>query len=375
MKILIISFYEAFPPASGAATVTYNVAKYLDGEKYLIQLSSDNVIRNLEKDVTLINFKYTSDNHFLKTINLATQLPKILSKINQISPDVIIIEGASWTVYYTFLYHLLKLKKIKAKIIYHAHNVEFLLREKKNNRLVALITKWAEGFLMNRADLSTATSEEDAVHFKSFFRVRPIIFPNGVDVENFDRVSESQVQEIKEKYALEGRLVLFMGLSHFMPNVEALDFLIPKVFPHVVEDYPDIKLAVIGGSINFRRSWLINPGRIPFEEVPAFIKACDVCVSPIFSGSGTRLKILEYMAANKPVVSTTKGAEGITIIDKDNIVIADDPDKFAEGIKYLFENQEIAEKIGKKGKDLVRESYSWQSIVKDFTIHMNGLFQ
>jgi glycosyltransferase involved in cell wall biosynthesis len=186
-----------------------------------------------------------------------------------------------------------------------------------------------------------------------------------VDIETFTGVNQSQVVNIKRKYNLNGRIVLFMGLPSFRPNKEAIDFLINKVFPMVVKEFPEAELVVIGGKLGFKKDWLINPGTIPFEEIPAFVKASEVCVAPIFSGSGTRLKILEYMAAGKPVVSTTKGAEGIAVATGKNIMIAENADEFKEKILYLFNHHEIGDRIGRAGEMVIRSNYSWPNIMQD----------
>jgi len=374
VKTVFVSFYETFPPVSGAATVTYNVAKYLSGEKYLIQLGSDKKSRVLEGDINLINIRYISDNHFIKIINLSVQFPNIIAKLKQLNPEIIILEGASWALYYLFLFYLIKINRMKSKIIYHAHNVEYLLREKKNNRVIALITKWAEGIMMTKADLSTAVSKDDALNFERIYGIIPIILPNGVDVGNFDNINERQIRNIKAKYNLKEKIVLFMGLASFMPNREGVNFLINDVFPMIIREWPEVRLAVIGGSVKYKKKWLLNPGCIPFKEVPIFIKACDVCVAPIFSGSGTRLKILEYMAASKPVVSTTKGAEGISVKNGENIIIANSANRFAEKIIFLLRNPGYAEKIGYEGMKMVRANYSWQKIMEDFNRELLRLF-
>ena len=313
MKTAVVSLYESFPPVSGAASVTYNLTKYIPWEKYLIQVSEKKDFSLKEKDISLINQRISVDSGPLKGIYLFNQFRNIIKKLKQIKPDIVILEGASWTVFMMILFYLIKLYRIDVKVIYHAHNVEFLLRRQKNNIIIALITKWAEGHLVSKANVCTAVSEEDAVHFERLYEVKPLILPNGVDIGVFDSVSDIQIKKIKSKYNLTEKNVLFMGLTTFKPNKDAIDFLVHDVFPYVVKRCPEAKLVIIGGKVKHKRRWLLNPGIIPFEEVPAFVKACDVCVAPVFSGSGTRVKILEYMAANKPVISTTKGAEGISV--------------------------------------------------------------
>ena len=72
------------------------------------------------------------------------------------------------------------------------------------------------------------------------------------------------------------------------------------------------------------------------------------------------------MAAGKPVVSTTKGAEGISVKNGENIVIADDADSFAENIISLINQTEYSKKIGEQGIKLTRKSYSWAQIMRPF---------
>jgi len=161
-----------------------------------------------------------------------------------------------------------------------------------------------------------------------------------------------------------------MGLVTYSPNKEGIDFLVNDVFPSVVKEYPEAKLAVIGGDLGFKKDWLINPGMIPYRESPAFIKACDVCTAPIFSGSGTRLKILEYMASGKPVIATKKGAEGIKVTEGKDILLVDSAGDFAKKIIWLLENPDSASVIGRNGCSMVKSTYGWESVVKAFIDHI-----
>jgi len=366
MKIVVVSFYQAFPPTFGSASVTYNLTKYLPGEKHLIHLSGNGKNKIKDKNISLVNIKGSTTNNFFKILNLSVRFTKIIAEIKKISPEFIIFEGAAWVMYYFILFLFLKFNKIKSKIIYHGHCVEYLLRKEKNNVFIAIITKWAENLMLRKCDFVTAVSEIDAMHLEKIYGVKTYILPNGVDIGKFRNVTSDEIERIKKKYNLNKKILLFMGLPEFKPNKEAINFLVKTIMPEVLKEYPDLKLAIIGGKVNFSRKWLINPGNIPFEEVPAFIKACDICLAPIFSGSGTRLKILEYLAAEKPVISTTKGAEGIAVNNKKNIVIVDNIYKYAEEIVYILEHEKFAKEMGYEGMKTVRADYSWQSIMQKF---------
>lgn len=374
MKVVIVSFYNSYPPVSGAANVTYKFSKFLAGEKYLIQLSPYSENKEIDQGIKIINIKQVRFRGFRKVSEMFRNAIKIVSEIKNISPKCVVLEGASWALYNLILISLLKRAKIDSLIVYHAHNVEYLLRKQKSHWLIANITKWAERNLLKKSDIVTAVSQNDADDFKELYGEKALILPNGVDIQCFDTVLDNQIEEIKDKYNLSGKLVLFMGLLAYLPNQEGIDFLINSVFPIVRKKSPDLKLVIIGGELKSKEKWILNPGVIPFDEIPILVKACDVCVAPIFSGSGTRVKILEYMAAGKPVVSTTKGAEGLSVKNRDNIVIADDVENFAEEIVSLVTKPEYSKKIRIQGRMLVRKDYSWTGIMQSFNRVLEGHF-
>lgn len=107
----------------------------------------------------------------------------------------------------------------------------------------------------------------------------------------------------------------------------------------------------------------LNPGRIPFEDVPAMIMASDICAAPVFSGSGTKLKVLEYLAAGKPVVSTKKAIEGIKVRPGKDLIVVETAKEFAEAVLLLIEKKEFASSLGTSGKRWMKINYSWGSIV------------
>lgn len=369
MKTVLVAFYKVFPPTFGGATLTYNMAKYIKGEKYILHLSQakQDSCAVAGSGINLINIRCFTENHFLKMVNLLLLLMPIVKKIARLNPDFIVIEGSSWSFYSFIILCMIRLKKIKASVIYHPHNVEYLLRKEKDNMVISWVTHWAESGLLRKSDMVFAVSQADAVNFTRIYGIEPRVLQSGVDLERFGKINDAQIQILREKYKLYGKLLLFMGLTSFKPNREAISFLLSRIFPVINKEFPDVKFLVIGGKIDSRQPWLINPGNIPFEEVPAFIKACDICLAPIFKGAGVKLKILEYMACGKPVVSTSKGMEGIFMAkDTENIIIADDEGTFLERVVYLLKNPQKAKEIGEKARILIETNYSWQRTMEYF---------
>jgi glycosyltransferase involved in cell wall biosynthesis len=100
-------------------------------------------------------------------------------------------------------------------------------------------------------------------------------------------------------------------------------------------------------------------------EIMPYLSAARVMMVPLRIGGGSRLKILEAMAAGLPVVSTTKGAEGLSVTNNDNIIIRDDPKQFAEALISLHQNDEFHHAIAEKGLAFINQRYSWNRVAQN----------
>jgi glycosyltransferase involved in cell wall biosynthesis len=83
-------------------------------------------------------------------------------------------------------------------------------------------------------------------------------------------------------------------------------------------------------------------------------------------GGGTRLKIYEGMAMEKPIVSTSIGAEGLPVVDGQEIVLADTPESFADAVIKLIRDEELAGEIGQRAAARVRSEFGWDTVADDF---------
>ncbi len=372
MKTAMIALYEVFPPASGAASVSYHLARHLPGEVVLIQMTHRTSLTGSPGEIRTVDLPYSSDRHLRKVLSIFRRLPAIVRAVRSERPDAVVIEGASWAAYLLLVFASLRIAGVRSPIVYHSHNVEYLLRKGRNGPFVSRLTRWAEKTIGRRSDLVTAVSVADARAFKGLYGWAPVIVPNGVDPDRFD-VSPEKAALVASKYGLTDKTVLFMGLPDYPPNREAIDALVSSIFPSASRSIPGLQLAIIGGRIAVRRDWLLNPGSIPHTEVPAFVKACALCVAPIRSGSGTRVKLLEYMAAGRPIVSTTKGAEGLEAISGRHLLIADSDENFADGIVQLMRDPARSELLGRQARIFAREHFSWRAIAEGLSREIRGL--
>ncbi|WP_292375900.1 glycosyltransferase family 4 protein [Methanosarcina sp. UBA411] len=188
------------------------------------------------------------------------------------------------------------------------------------------------------------------------------VIPNGVDCGSFNLNDNFDT-------FLEHPNILFMGSLSYQPNIDAVQVYIEEMHSIVKNEIPNVKFYIIGGHCP---EWIKDYSKkdpsicvLGFvDDVKPYIYSADVCIAPINAGSGTRLKILEYMAMSKPVVSTTIGSEGLDVINSQNILITDDWNEFAFNIVNLITNYNIARKIGNSGRELVEEKYDWKKIAK-----------
>jgi glycosyltransferase involved in cell wall biosynthesis len=116
-----------------------------------------------------------------------------------------------------------------------------------------------------------------------------------------------------------------------------------------------------------RHPLLRYPGQVPY--VAPWLRVADICLAPVFSGSGTRLEVLEYLAAGKPVVATAKAVEGLTVENGRELALSEKPD-FADAVCRLAQDVLGSKNMAERGRRLVEASYSWERTAE---IWRNGL--
>ena len=143
----------------------------------------------------------------------------------------------------------------------------------------------------------------------------------------------------------------------------------------VARRHRDIRFLIVGDKPTqqvralAQRPHVEVTGRVP--DVRPYLADCAAVVVPVRSGAGTRLKILEALAMQRPVVSTTLGAEGLEVTHGLNILIGDTPEVMATHLCALVESSELGEQLGNAGRRLVETMYDWSSCL----YNLNDLYQ
>jgi glycosyltransferase involved in cell wall biosynthesis len=214
-----------------------------------------------------------------------------------------------------------------------------------------------------RFDVVVAVSEEDAEVLRMQYdvpRVRAI--PTGVDTTAFAPADSSLAEP--------GRIV-FVGAMDWMPNEDGIQWFAGEVLPRIRQQVRGANLTIVGRNPGpaVRRladagDAITVTGTVP--DVRPYLEAASLVVVPLRVGGGTRLKIYEAMSMNRPVVSTTIGAEGLPLAEAEHIIRADDPAAFAAACVRLLQAPGEAWRMARAGGDYVRSSFGWDRVAGEF---------
>jgi glycosyltransferase involved in cell wall biosynthesis len=188
---------------------------------------------------------------------------------------------------------------------------------------------------------------------------RTIVIPNAADVDFYKPRPADPLPD--------GRTVVFFGLMSYMPNIDGVSHFIQDIWPRIAAANPNAKCRIIGGSPPPQLLALAGP-RVEFTgfvpDLRPHLAAAAAVVVPLRFGGGTRLKIVEAMAMNKAMVSTTLGAEGIDAVPGRDILIEDQPDAFADAVSRLLTEPELAARIGNSARQLSEARYAWSAAAR-----------
>jgi glycosyltransferase involved in cell wall biosynthesis len=181
-----------------------------------------------------------------------------------------------------------------------------------------------------------------------------VVIPNAADIEHLQPRPTDPIPD--------GRTVLFFGLLSTVPNVDGVVYFLREVWPRIAAARPDARFVVVGASPAPAIQAHAGP-RVsilgPVDDLRPHLAAAAAIVVPLRLGSGTRLKILEAWAMARPVVSTSLGAEGLDAVPGRQLLVADDPSDFAGAVLRVLGDRTLAEELGRAGRSLVTERYSW----------------
>jgi len=225
-----------------------------------------------------------------------------------------------------------------------------------SNHVDIFFTKRLENKILRSADHVLVSSEIDKISLtKKGSKLVPItVLPNTVYLP--DKLPRSQGS----------RRIMFLGAMNYYPNIDGAVFFCSTVLPILREKLPNpVEIYLVGSSPSDE---ILQLGRIAevtvtgrVENLRDYYQKSDIVIVPIRMGGGTRIKIIEAMAYGRMVMSTTIGCEGIPIRSSQELVIADEPEKFAIDCASYLSCPNSRHVIEQKARKFVEEKYSYES--------------
>jgi glycosyltransferase involved in cell wall biosynthesis len=252
-----------------------------------------------------------------------------------------------------------------------AHNVESLIWQRYAETEPSPLKRWYirrqwrkferfERRTFAEAARTIAVSDDDAALARERFGARRVdVVENGVDVAYFH----------PDGSARDCRSVLFLGSLDWRPNLDAVQLLLDRVFPRVLGREPLARLVIVGRK---PPQWLADRVRAcervelwpDVSDVRPFLRQCGIMAVPLRIGGGSRLKILESLAAECPVVSTRVGAEGLCLVPGRHFVQVDAVDDMASALVQCMRDPRPMTEMARSGRQAVCQRYDWSILAR-----------
>ncbi|MCL0104448.1 glycosyltransferase family 4 protein, partial [Dehalococcoidia bacterium] len=278
-------------------------------------------INNNYMEYRYITYTYLIASYFFSRLNSPTLIHDMLLKIhkpkvllNKITEcDVIQVEHP-WQFKYIYENNL-----ENKPIILNGQNIEYDFIKQTAKGALSLklqnIVWEKERFAVNNADIVFMVSNSDKNRIHELYGIpksKIHVIPNGANIPN--RIPTINKKEhLKEKYGFKGkRIVIFIG-SRFPPNVEAVNNILTmaNISKHL-ENTLFLIVGRVGEEFEYaNRDTIVVTGLV--DEIKDYIEMADIAINPMMSGSGTNVKMLEYMAYGLPIITTSVGARGLEI--------------------------------------------------------------
>jgi glycosyltransferase involved in cell wall biosynthesis len=311
---------------------------------------------------------HPSDLHFSE--GAARELAELLARLRA---DVVLVEGL-WLHRYMDV-----ARAAGCRTILDCHNVEAvvfreLARTSYGQRLEARVvrnvlpvrTEAIEGNAVRAVDQLWVCSAEDECRLRDMYdpAVPIVVVPNGIRVADYDTTPEDKGRSS----SVTPLTLVYPGIFSYRPNASAAAFLVEEILPRLAaaceEEY---RLLLVGAmpTPELLAAAALDPRIVvtgPVRDVRPYLAAATAMAVPLFQGGGTRLKVLEAFAAGVPVVSTTKGVEGLGVRDGTHLLIAESAADFVDGVMAVWRDPALADRLTANARALVAERFSWETV-------------
>ncbi len=323
------------------------------------------VFKNTDTNATgaFLNL-FSTQSYFVSRFFFKEYEQVLIKKLQSTTFDIIQIEGVFMCTYIPIIK-----KYSKAKIVLRSHNVEHQIWERhlQNEKTslkktyLSLQNKRLKQFEINafhQVDAIITITDEDKKTISSICKNTPIhTCLTGINLNNYPFVSEAK----------QPNTIFHFASMDWMPNIEAVDWLMNEVWQEVEKEKPDAKLVLAGRGMPERFKKLTSANITIIDEIndsKEFYNTYDIMLVPLWSGSGLRIKLVEGLAYGKAIITTSIGAEGIPYTNTKDIIIADSGAEFKQAILNVLSNDILKQTLHKNAKALAETHFDYKVIAK-----------
>ena len=286
---------------------------------------------------------------------------KLKQFLEEFQPDQIIVSKLDQTVYLEIIENYKKARLILdldesslqilnsiAPII--THRVTKIL----NTKIYQLICDY-ESKILPRFSRIWVSSEIEVARIKDQYGENtPVVnIPNSIDFSNYASTTDSKLMN----------LIIFPANFGHPPNEDAAKYMTTEIIP-IMNGF---NFQFIGSSLP---KWLLDLRMENLEviaNVPSmapYIQKAGIMLIPLRAGAGTRLKALEAFASKTPVVSTRVGVEGLDVVDRQHVIIAETPKEFADACTELISNPDLYRFLVESAHHYAKNNFSSETLLK-----------
>lgn len=385
MKILMLSQVLPYPPDSGPKIKTWNVLKYLAPRHEVVLVSfvrgnqdqSVEAIRNMGLEVHTVPIHRTRLQDLRALLmSVVGRRPMLIERdFRPAMRDLVQDLGAT----HKFdIVHADQLNMAQygcliqgAKKVVDAHNALWVLYKRLSQTMRPGPMKWIlqrdwklmreyEGRICREYDDVIAVSQQDLLALREAAgeELDIAIIPITLDLDEYESIP-----------SIDGPPhILHLGTMYWPPNVEGVLWFLREVWPRIKERDGEVVFDVVGARppdsiLAFAKS----DGRVRVhgyvEDLTRYLETARAMIVPLAAGSGMRVKILDGLARGVPIVTTSVGAEGISVEHGKHLLVADEPDEFAQCVLRLLGNADQAMAMANRGRELVAEEYDYRNVL------------
>lgn len=354
MKLLVISPYPMYDRASGDLRLyqllgmmgrPHEVYFCCVGQEWQLPLVGEDEIRRYKADLAAIGVHVLDDS--------------VHEALRRNRYDMI---------WFEFYYHaapfidFARAFQPQAKLVMDTVDVHFIRLAAKaavsgdpEDAVTARREKIRELDIYSRVDAILTVTEADALELRNERLITSChIIPNVHEIHD----------PVPAKSA-DGPELIFVGSFRHEPNLDAVRYFCEEIFPLVLAQVPNAHLSIVGASppseiLDLASERIEVTGYVP--DTAPYLQRSDISIAPLRFGAGMKGKIGEAMSFGLPVVTTSIGAEGFGLTPGEHVLVADEPERFADEIIRLYEDKRLYEQVRIAGHDFIRTNYGPEAV-------------